>query len=121
VCPKDTHLRKSECGTLADNEAGASEPVNRGIGVSVAVVERTTHSKLIAWDAATRSHAQFDSGATIVNYRIHRHSQAEIDDGADPYSMHFECNGREYWCALAVFQARTQAVSAAGAADAVAV
>lgn len=121
MCPKDTDLSKSECATLTDNTTGASEPVNRGIGVSVAVVERTTHSKLIAWDAATRSHAQIDPGATIANYRIHRHSQAEIDAGADPYSVRFECNGREYWCALAVFLARTQAMAAAGAAGAVAV
>ena len=120
MCPKDTELHKSECDTLAHNTTGASEPVNRGIGVSVAVVERTTNSKLIAWDAVTRSHAQFDSGETIVNYRIHRYSQAEIDSGADPYSVRFECKGREYWCALAVFQARTQPM-AAGAADALAV
>jgi hypothetical protein len=120
VCPKDTDLRKSECANLADNTTGASEPVNRGIGVSVAVVERTTNSKLIAWDAATRSHAQLEAGATIVNYRIQRHSQSEIDAGADPYSVRFECNGREYWCALAVFQARTQSV-ADDATDAVAV
>jgi hypothetical protein len=89
--------------------------------VSVAVVERTTNSKLIVWDAARRSHAQLEAGATIVNYRIHRHTQTEIDGGADPYVMRFECDGREYWCALAVFQTRTQAVAASGAADALAV
>jgi hypothetical protein len=121
VCPKDTHLLKSECGTLADNTTGASEPVNRGIGVSVAVVERTTNSKLLAWDAASRSHAWLEAGAAIVNYHIHRHSQAEVDGGADPYAVRFECDGREYWCALAVFQARTQAIAGANAADAVAV
>jgi hypothetical protein len=121
VCPKDTPLRELECGTLADNAAGASEPANRGIGVSVAVVGRTTIAKLIAWDVVTRSHAELVSGAAIGNHRIHRHSQAEIDGGAEPYAVRFESNGREYWCALAAFQARTQAVDAANTADAVAV
>jgi hypothetical protein len=121
VCPKDTLLAKSECGTLADNTTGASEPVNRGIGVSVAVVERTTNGKFMAWDAAACSHAWLVAGALVRSYRIHRHSQAEIDGGADPYAVRFECDGREYWCALAVFQARTQAMPDDSAADAVAV
>jgi hypothetical protein len=60
-------------------------------------------------------------GAAVVSYRIHRHSQAEIDGGADPYTVRFESGGREYWCALASFQARTCALPAEGAADAVAV
>jgi hypothetical protein len=88
--------------------------------VSVAVVERTTNGKLMAWDCATRSHAWLEGGAVIVNYHIHRHSQAEVVGGADPYAVRFECEGRKYWCSLAVFQARTQAI-AAGTADAVAV
>jgi hypothetical protein len=121
VCPKDNGLSELDCGTVADNTAGASEPANRGIGVGVAVVQRTTISKLIAWDAVTRSHAELASGAAIANYRIHRHSQAEIDGGAEPYAARFESSGREYSCALAAFQARTQAVDAADAADAVAV
>jgi hypothetical protein len=89
--------------------------------VSVAVVRRTTVAKLIAWDAVTRSHAEIVPGTAIGKYRIQRHSQAEIDGGAEPYAVHFETNGREYSCALPVFQARTQPVSAADPADALAV
>ncbi len=89
--------------------------------MSVAVVGRTTIAKLIAWDAATHSHAELAAGAAIENYRIHRHSQTEIDGGAEPYAVRFESGGREYCCALAAFQARTGAVDAANAADAVAV
>jgi hypothetical protein len=121
VCPKDTSFRELECGTLADNTTGASEPVNRGIGVGVAVVGRTTIAKLMAWDAEARSRAELAPGAAIGNYRIHRHSQAEIDGGAEPYAVRFESNGREYWCALAAFQARTQAMERVNTADAVAV
>jgi hypothetical protein len=76
---------------------------------------------LIAWDAATRSHAELAAGAAIKHYRIHRHSQTEIDGGAEPYAVRFESNGREYSCALAAFQARTGAMDAADAAGAVAV
>ncbi len=101
--------------------AGASEPANRGIGVGVAVVERETIANLRAWDALGHSHVNLAPGAAIVNYRIHRHTQAEIDGGADPYSMCFESNGQSYSCALALFQARTRALDAPRAADAIAV
>jgi hypothetical protein len=76
---------------------------------------------LVAWDAVTRRHAELAAGAAVVNYRIHRHSQAEIDGGADPYTVRFESGGREYSCALASFQARTCAMPAEGVLDAFAV
>ncbi len=88
--------------------------------MGVAVVQRTTIAKLIAWDSVARSRTELASGTEIGNYRIHRHSQAEIDGGAEPYAVRFESNGREYSCALAAFQARTGTLDAA-AADAVAV
>jgi hypothetical protein len=89
--------------------------------VGVAVVGRTTIAKLTVWDAATRSHTELAPGAAIGKYRIHRHCQAEVDGGAEPYAVRFESNGREYSCALAAFQARTQSMGAADTADAVAV
>jgi hypothetical protein len=121
VCPKDTRLPNIQCGNLTDNQAGASEPANRGIGVSVPVVQRVTIAHMRAWDALGRSHAELAPTAAILNYRIQRHTQAEIDGGAEPYAVRFESGGREYWCALALFQARTQALQPDGAADAIAV
>jgi hypothetical protein len=91
------------------------------MGVSVAVVVRITIAKLRVWDVEVRSYAELAPGSPVWNYRIHRHTQAEIDGGADPYSVRFESNERKYWCALAAFQARTQASGGDGAADAVAV
>jgi hypothetical protein len=118
---KDTHSSQSRCDTLTDNKAGASEPAYRGIGVSVAVVGREIISKLRAWDAAARCYTELTPGQAIFNYHIQRHSQAEIDGGAEPYVVLMESNGRKYWCALTAFQARTQAMEPAHAADAIAV
>ena len=115
MCPKDTQLTDSGCGTLADNKTGASEPVNRGIGVSVAVVERIVIARLRAWDVNAHAAVDLEPGARIADYRIERHSQAEIDGGAEPYIVRFMCNGREISCALVLFQARTQPPTPAAA------
>jgi hypothetical protein len=118
---KDTHPFQPYCDTLTDNKAGASESAYRGIGVSVAVVGRETVSKLPVWDAAARCYTELAPGRAIFNYYIHRHSQAEINGGAEPYIVRLESNRREYWCALTAFQARTRALELARAADAIAV
>ncbi len=89
--------------------------------MSVAVVQRQTIDKLIAWDAVACSHAEVAPGAAIFNYKIHRHSLAEIEGGAEPYAVRFESNGREYWCGLPAFQARTRMLPQDSAADAMAV
>lgn len=83
--------------------------------------ERIIVSNVRAYDASTGAYVELAPGAAIVNWRIERHCQAEIDGGADPYAVRFNCQGREYRCPLPVFLARTQAAETAGEVDAVAV
>lgn len=78
--------------------------------MSAAVVEREIIATLPAWDVELRAHAVLKPGSEIVAYRIHRHTQPEIDSGASPYVIRFELDGRQYGCPLAVFQARTQII-----------
>lgn len=52
-------------------------------------------------------------GETLADCRIQRHTQAEIDAGAEPYVVHFVAAGREYFAPLPVFQARTRAAQSA--------
>lgn len=84
-------------------------------------MQRTVIASFRAWDAAGQSHADFAPGAEISGCAIRRHTQSEIEAGADPYSVHFENAGREYSCALALFQARTAPSDASESAGAVAV
>ena len=111
MCPKDNRPLKDQCGTLAHNTTGASELVDRGIGVSVAVGQRAIIARLRAWDDTTHAQTHLEPGITVSNYEIKRHSQAEIDQGAEPYVMRFTSGGRPYSCALATFQARTEPVA----------
>jgi hypothetical protein len=76
---------------------------------------------LRAWDPAAGSYVELARGASLGNYRIHRHTQPEIDGGAPPYAMRFECNGGEYSCPLSAFQTRTRAVEPGHTAGAIAV
>lgn len=82
---------------------------------------RTVIATLPACDAATQSSAGLAPGAEISAYMIRRHTRAEIEAGGEPYTVRFESGGREYWCALPVFQSRTVPVEETGAAGAVAV
>jgi hypothetical protein len=86
--------------------------------VSVAVVQRTIIRKLRVWDPVALTHIELAPGAAIEHWRIRRHAQTEIDAGAEPYSVTFECDGRECECPLPEFQARTQATADGNAAGA---
>jgi hypothetical protein len=94
---------------------------HRGIGVSGAVVERTVIGSLRVSDALTQSRVELKPGVVVSNYRIQRHSQSEVDAGAEPYIVLFDCDGREYQCPLPTFQARTSSPDAANPAGAIAV
>lgn len=94
---------------------------HRGIGVRRAVVQRTVIARLRALDALTRSWIELQPGVAIANYRIQRHSQSEIDAGAEPYIVLFDCEGREYECPLPAFQARTSPPDLVNPAGAIAV
>jgi hypothetical protein len=76
---------------------------------------------LQASDALTRSETEFQPGVVVANSRIRRHTQSEIDAGAEPYIVLFDCGGREYRCSLPAFQARTSPTDAADPAGAIAV
>jgi hypothetical protein len=51
-----------------------------------------------------------EPGTKIGGCQIHRNAQAEIDQGAEPYVMRFEVEGRSYGCPLPKFQARTRMI-----------
>lgn len=89
--------------------------------MSVAVVQRLIIRKLRAWDPVALAYIELAPGAAIARWRIRRHVQAEIDTGAEPYSVAFECDGREWECPLPEFQARTQTTVNEDAAGAIAV
>ena len=89
--------------------------------MGVAVVQRTIIRKLRAWDPIALTHIELAPGAAIAHWRICRHARAEIDAGAEPYSVTFECDGRECESPLPEFQARTQPIAAGDAAGAIAV
>ncbi|HEX3875520.1 MAG TPA: hypothetical protein VHW24_00945 [Bryobacteraceae bacterium] len=83
--------------------------------MSVAVAQRAIIARLRAWDHTAHAQIDLDPGATVSNYEIKRHSQVEIDQGAEPYVMRFTSGGRPYSCALAAFQARTEPIADAPA------
>lgn len=78
--------------------------------------QRIVISAFSAAEIAGGAKSQLAPGETLSNCRIHRHTQAEVDGGAEPYMARFERAGEEYHAALPIFQARTQPVEAAGEA-----
>jgi len=71
---------------------------------------RETTSPLGVWDIAGRSEVTLRPGSLLSRCRIRRHTQAEVDSGADAYEVEFHADGRRYFCPLFRFQPRTRLV-----------
>jgi hypothetical protein len=75
---------------------------------------RETTGSFRAWDVLERSAVTLEPGSLLSHCRIRRHSQAEIDSGADAYEVEFQADGRVHVCPLFRFQPRTRAVELLG-------
>ena len=64
-----------------------------------------------AWDIEGRMEVTLEPGLLLSRCRVRRHSQDEIDCGADAYSVEFQTGGRNYVCPLFRFQPRTRTVA----------
>ena len=87
---------------------------------------RETTGSFRAWDVSRRSAVTLEPGSLLSHCRIRRHSQTEIDSGAEAYEVEFQADGRLHVCPLFRFQPRTQVVESVGlegipARDAIAV
>jgi hypothetical protein len=59
---------------------------------------------------AAGSAVRLEPGAILYSCRIHRHSHAETETGAEVYVMEFQSSGRRFTSPLVRFQPRTQVV-----------
>jgi hypothetical protein len=56
-------------------------------------------------------------GAILTSSHIRPSPAVELEAGAEPYMMEFDCYGRTYRCALAQFQPRTRMVDMAASGE----
>jgi len=75
---------------------------------------RETTGEFRAWDVSKRSAVTLEPGSLLSHCRIRRHSQTEVDSGAEAYEVEFQAGGRLHICPLFRFQPRTRAVELVG-------
>ena len=78
---------------------------------------RETISTLDVWDIAGRSEGTLEPGVLLSRCRIRRHSQSEVESGAEAYAVELQAASRHCVCPLFRFQPRTKSVESVWAEE----